>query len=238
MKKKRVFLLLPETYDDANQCSYFPTTVSFNRSKPDDCVLMNVYEYFRTFCEKKKATELSLDMLAGFDELWYYGAFGITKPMHYILKVAQKLELPIKDVQPISCKDSFSLAYKFALDFHPSQTQDDTYWNQCIKACGEYTKDNNPLNAYLILSIIEYFDDIYHKRAPDVPADDLFKGEFRTALNFAAWTMKNNIKFADGIDLSKVSKTPTPMLKALVDGFYKYYWNRQSTLELNEKRRE
>ena len=231
--RKRVFLLLPETYADAASCSYFPTTNSFSRDHSDDFVLINVYEYFRGFYTKAKATEMSLDMLSGFDELWYYGAFGITKPMRCILKVAKKLELPIKDLQPISCKESFSLAYKFALEFHPSQTQDDNYWNKCIKACGEYTKDSNPLNAYLILSIIEYFDNIYHKKTPTVPADDLFKGEFRTALNFAAWAMKNNEKFTDGIDPSKVSRTPTPMLKALVDGFYKYYWNRQSTLEMN-----
>lgn len=231
--KKRVFLLLPEMFASSNQCTHFPKTHQFTYKKSEDYVLMNVYEYFRSFCKKTKAMEMSLNMLPGFDELWYYGAFGITKPMRYILQAAQKLELPIKDVQPLSCKDSFSLAYKFALEFHPSQMQNDTYWSNCIKACGEYTKDSNPLSTHLVLAIIEYYEDIYNKKTPAIEADNLFKGEFRTALNFATWAIKNNEKFTDGIDYSKVSQTNTPMLKALLDGFYEYYLDRQKVFEMN-----
>lgn len=231
--RKRVFLLLPEAYADANPSSYFPTTDAYVRKSTDDYVLMNVYEYFRTSCTKIKATERALDMLGGFDEVWYYGAFGITKPMHCILNGAKKINLPIKELQPLSCKSSFSLVYKFAMEFHPSKPQDDTYWNNCIKACGEYTKDGNPLNSHLIIKLLEYYEEIYRGTSPAVKASDRFNEEFRAALNFAVWAMKNNQYFEDGIDPRKVHKNPTPMLKALLEGFYNYYQTRQTTLELN-----
>ena len=73
--KKKIFLLLPEIRADMDQCVYFPKTRHFNPKQPNDYILMNVYEYFRSFHSKKTATELSLNMLSGFDELWYYGAF-------------------------------------------------------------------------------------------------------------------------------------------------------------------
>lgn len=236
--RKRIFLLLPEVYEDANPRPYLPTTNSLQRQNIADFVLVNVYEYFRMNHNKKEAIKMSMEMLPGFDELWYYGAFGITKPMQCILTSAKNINLPIKDLQPISCKSSFSLVYKFALEFHPSQTQDDTYWSKCIRTLGEYSKDNNPLNGYLFQEIVEYFEKVYRKEAPAVPAEDLFKGEFRTALNFAVWAMKKKETFNDGIDPAKVSKNPTPMLIALLNGFYRYYQARQTTLEMNKEKGE
>lgn len=233
---KKIFLLLPEAYDDARPCSYFPRTYSYYRSKNDDDVLLNVYEHYRSFYEKRKATVLSMEMLHCFNELWYYGAYGITEPMHCIIKCAQQHNIPIKDLQPISCKDSFSLVYKIAMQFHPSKKQDDKYWSEITQSLGEYTKDGNPLNICLLVSITEYYETIFRGTSPAIQPDNLFKGEFRAAMDFARWAIKSNADFHDGIDLAKVSKNqkPTPMLQALMDGFYNYYKTRQKNLELNK----
>lgn len=233
--RKRVFLLLPERYEDAHPYSNFPMTDTYIRNASDDYVIMNVYEYFRSYCTRVKATEKAMDMLLGFDELWSYEAFGLTKPMRCILNFAKQNNIPIKNLQPFSCKDSFSFAYKFAIKYHPSQELNDTYWTNIIKTFGECSKDHDPLTSCLLKAITNYYDEIFSGNLPPVPSEDRFNMDFRSALNFAIWAIKNNEVFISEIDPAKVSKTPTPMLKALLNGFYEYYQIRQTTMELKKK---
>lgn len=229
-KKKRVFLLLPELDEEVK----ILTSQDAYSQKCDGYVLLNVYEHYRRYMDRIEATKLSLNMLGGFDELWYYGAFGLTTPMYCLIEEAKRLNLPMKDLQPIRPKESFSLVYKFAMEYHPSKGQTDEYWKELVEALGTYSKDNNPLNSCLLIAIFNYYEDIYKNHSPKVSQDDHFNLEFKKALSFSLWAFENDVVFEDGIDPLKVSKSPTPMLKALLSGFQKYYQTYQKNLKENK----
>lgn len=219
-ERKRVFLLLPEILDDSMQITYLTTEYYYTKANLQDYVLINVYEHFRNFFGKKGATIKSMDMIPGFDELWYYSAFGISKPMKCILKAAEKYGIPMKDLQPLSCKESFTTAYKIAIKYHPSQCEKQGYWESFVNDLD--TKDSNPLTSKLLVSIFEYYESIFNGQSPTVPKDDVFKAEFRLALKFAVWVQSQEL-FTEDFDITKISPTPTPMLQALLNGFQNFY---------------
>ncbi len=231
-KKKRIFLLLPELNKEIKISSL--SSCQIYSKKYDGYVLLNVYEHYRQYMNSENATRLALDILEGFDELWYSGAFGITEPMYYLIKKAKQLNLPIKDLQPINPKESFSLAYKFAMEYHPCNEQNDEYWKNLVQSLGKYSENNNPLNNCLLKAIFDYYEEIYKNLTPKISAKDHFNQEFKTGLSFTMWALKNNAIFNDGIDPKKVSKNPTPMLKALISGIQEYYQEYQRNLKANK----
>ena len=166
-ERKRVFLLLPEILDDSMQITYLTTEYYYTKANLQDYVLINVYEHFRNFFGKKGATIKSMDMLPGFDELWYYSAFGISKPMKCILKAAEKYGIPMKDLQPLSCKECFTTAYKLAIKYHPCQCEKQGYWENFVNDLN--TKDSNPLTSKLLVSIFEYYESILTVNRPQSP---------------------------------------------------------------------
>lgn len=227
--KKRIFLLLPDLDKEA-KVSCLSSRDVYSKQY-DDCVLLNVYEHYRQYMNKKDATKFSLDILEGFHELWYSGAFGITEPMNCLIKKAKQLNIPIKNLQPINPKESFSLVYKIAMEYHPGNGQTDEYWEKFVQSIGEYSKDNNPLNNSLIMAVFEYYEEIYKEEKPKVSTEDNFNLEFKKALSFTRWALKNDVVFDDGIDPKKVCKNPTPMLKALLLGVQNYYEEYQKSIK-------
>ena len=219
-ERKKIFLLLPEILDDSKQITYLTTEYYYHKSNLQDYVLINVYEHFRNFFGQKGATIRSMDMLPGFDELWYYSTLGISKPMKCILTAAEKYGLPTKDLQPLSCKECFATAYKIAIKYHPCQCKKQGYWESFVNDLN--IKDNNPLTSKLLVSIFEYYESIFYGQSPTVPKDDVFKTEFRTALNFAVWVQSQEL-FTEDFDITKISLSPTPMLQALLNGFQNFY---------------
>lgn len=234
---KRIFLLLPEAYEDSEYIKYYPKTEQFYEEAPDECVLLNVYEHYRMFYSKAKAAKLSLEILSGFDELWYSSVFGVSDIMLCMINTAKKLEIPVQEVHSINCKESFSALYRFVMENHPSRVVSDAdFWTKTIKRLGECTVRNMPLNTFIAVSLIEYYERVYRGELPAVKAEETFRGEFRAALDFSVWSIKNNVSFQNGINLEKISskQKPTPMLKALMDGFYQYFQIRQTHLEQNK----
>lgn len=227
LERKRIFLLLPEILDDSMQITYLTTEYYYQKTNLQDYVLINVYEHFRNYFGQKVATIKSMDMLPGFDELWYYSAFGISNPMKCILTAADKYGIPKKDLQPLNCKECFSTVYKIAIKYHPSQCNKQGYWESFVNDLN--TKDSNPLTSKLLVSIFEYYESIFHGHSPFVPKEDVFKAEFRLALNFTLWVQAQEL-FSGDFDITKISATPTPMLQALINGFQEYYRMKQVIL--------
>lgn len=234
-KKKKIFLLLPELSEEVENICTIPTSITLYKEYEKSHILLNVYEHYRTIFTRKKTLCNAIQMLDAFDELWYYAAFGITDPINCCIKKAEELHIPVNKICPIDYKTSFSKVYKFAIDFHPSKAQEPEYWNKAVNEMGNYSKDN-PLISNILVSVFSYFEAIYKKEAPPVAPNDLFNTEFRTALNCAIWAKKNNATFDDDgdIDPNKVSKSPTPMLKALLSGYYKYHHAMQKIQETNK----
>lgn len=220
-ERKKIFLLLPEILDDTKQITCLTTEYYYHNTNSEDYVLINVYEHFRNYFGQKGATIKSMDMLPGFDELWYYSAFGISTPMNCILTAAKKYGIPKKDLQPLNCKECFSTAYKVAIKYHPYQCKKQGYWESFVNDLN--TKDTNPLTSKLLVSIFEYYESIFHGQSPSVPKDDVFKAEFRLALKFAVWVQSQKELFTEDFDIAKISSSPTPMLQALVKGFQNFY---------------
>ena len=119
----------------------------------------SIYAYPVSYTHLKGATIKSMDMLPGFDELWYYSAFGISTPMNCILTAARKYGIPKKDLQPLNCKECFSTAYKVAIKYHPYQCKKQGYWESFVNDLN--TKDTNPLTSKLLVSIFEYLSLIH-----------------------------------------------------------------------------
>ena len=76
-------------------------------------------------------------------------------------------------------------------------------------------------------------------RDSPVAADNKFNKELRSALNFAIWADKNGYGFdEDGVNPKKLSTEPTPLLEALLDGYYKYHLEKQKILSENKIEKE
>ena len=94
-KKKRIFLLLPEISKETSKEISIPTTKDcYNENA--NVMMLNVYEHYRTFYSRRKATCLALQLIEGFDEIWYYAGYGITDPIKCCLKKGEELNIPIK----------------------------------------------------------------------------------------------------------------------------------------------
>ncbi len=233
-KKKKVFLLLPELNEDISKLCSVPSTHECYDKSSGSCILLNVYEHYRTFYCKEKATYLAMQFIQDFDELWYYAALGITDTMHCCIKKAKETNIPVKAVQPVNFRKSFSTAYKFIETFHPAHNQTNEYWKNAVDEIGKLT-NNNFLNSCLLIEVFNYIETVYNGKLPKVPEDENFSEDFRLALRFAKWADKNNYVFEnDGVDAKKVSQNPTSMLEALLTGFYRYHSTKQRTMELNK----
>lgn len=219
-KTTKIFLVLPEYPKPKPTC--FPTTEYYYNHAPKEYVIMNVYEHYRNNgMDQKKATILSMSMISAFDEVWLYSAFGITKPMADLVQEAKHLNKKIRELS-LDCEKCFGTVYQIATQFHPILLKQENYWDKFFEEFGKQTKDKNPLTHCLLIALEEYFDSIFHGQSP-IPKENNFKAEFRTALNFAKWVLKSNIIFQEDFKIEKISKSPTPMLQALVSGFQNYY---------------
>lgn len=90
-KKKRIFLLLPEISKETSKEISIPTTKDcYNENA--NVMMLNVYEHYRTFYSRRKATCLALQLIEGFDEIWYYAGYGITDPIKCCLKKRRGIE--------------------------------------------------------------------------------------------------------------------------------------------------
>lgn len=232
-KKKRVFLLLPEINEEQKNRIDIPSTKGCY-DEDSKFVLLNVYEHYRTFYNKQKATCLSMQLIEGFDEVWYFGGYGITDPMNCCIKKAKELKIPTKSVKGVNFKNSFSIVYQFLTKFHPSIKQTEKYWEQAVKEVGVYSS-KNPLISNLLVQVMAFLEDVYRGELPPVEAENTFNKEFRSALNFAIWADKKNYVFDEnGVNPKKLSTEPTPLLTALLNGYYKYHLEKQAIIKENK----
>lgn len=236
-KKKRIFLLLPEISKETSKEISIPTTKDcYNENA--NVMMLNVYEHYRTFYSRRKATCLALQLIEGFDEIWYYAGYGITDPIKCCLKKGEELNIPIRAVKGVDFKKSFSCVYLFLNEFHPSQEQSEEYWKKVVHDLG-VNSSRNPLIGHLLVSIMSYLEAVYRGELPPVEADNKFNKELRSALNFAIWADKNGYVFDEnGVNPKKLSTEPTPLLEALLDGYYKYHLEKQKILSENKIEKE
>lgn len=236
-KKKRVFLLLPEISKETAKEINIPTTKDCYDENAN-VLMLNVYQHYRTLYSRRKATCLALQLIEGFDEIWYYAGYGITDPVKCCLRKGEELKIPIRAVKGVDFKKSFSCAYSFLNEFHPSKEQSEEYWKKVVHDLGVHSS-RNPLIGHLLVSIMSYLEAVYRGELPPVAADNKFNKELRSALNFAIWADKNGYVFdEDGVNPKKLSTEPTPLLEALLDGYYKYHLEKQKILSENKIEKE
>lgn len=232
-KKKKVFLLLPELSKEPTKEINIPSTKECYDENAN-FLLLNVYEHYRTLYSKRKATCLSLQLIESFDEIWYYAGYGITDPMICCLKKAKELEIPTKAVKGVDFKKSFSCVYQYLTKFHPAKEQSEKYWKQAVHNLG-ILSSKNPLIGHLLVQVMGYLESVYRSELPPIAADNNFNKEFRSALNFASWADKTHYVFDEsGVNPKKVSTEPTPLLEALLKGYYKYHCEKQEVLSENK----
>ena len=154
------------------------------------------------------------------------------------MRKGKEVKIPIRAVKGVDFKKSFSCAYRFLNEFHPSQEQSEEYWKKVVHDLGVHSS-RNPLIGHLLVSIMSYLEAVYRGEVPPVEADNKFNKELRSALNFAIWADKNGYIFDEnGVNPKKLSTEPTTLLEALLDGYYKYHLEKQKILSENKIEKE